>query len=233
MLKVDGMDVFRGETQVLWDIALQVRPGERVAVLGSNGAGKSSLMAAITGLLPPRRGTVRLRDQPLAGLKPYEITQRGIALVPEGRRVYKDMSVRENLEMGAFPRRGRARRQTTLERVLSLFPKLRERARQRAGTLSGGEQQMLAIGRALMSLPDLLLIDELSLGLAPLVTKEIYAALAGLGAELTVLLVEQNVELALRNSQRAYIVESGRITRSGASEALMHDADIRRAYLGL
>jgi branched-chain amino acid transport system ATP-binding protein len=233
MLKVEGVDVFRGETQVLWDIALQVRPGERVAVLGSNGAGKSSLMAAITGVLTPRRGAVYLRDQSLAGLKPYEITQRGIALVPEGRRVYKDMSVRENLEMGAFPRRGRSRLKTTLERVLGLFPKLRERARQRAGTLSGGEQQMLAIGRALMSLPDLLLIDELSLGLAPLVTKEIYAALAGLGAELTVLLVEQNVELALKNSQRAYIVESGRITRSGASAELMHDADIRRAYLGL
>jgi branched-chain amino acid transport system ATP-binding protein len=233
MLKVEGIDVFRGETQVLWGIDLQVAAGERVAVLGSNGAGKSSLMAAITGMLPPRRGAVLFRHESLAGLKPYEITQRGIALVPEGRRVYKDMSVRENLEMGAFPRRGRPHLKATLERVYGLFPKLAERARQRAGTLSGGEQQMLAIGRALMSRPDLLLIDELSLGLAPLITKEIYAALAGLGSEVTVLLVEQNVELALKNSQRAYIVESGRLTRSGESAALMHDPDIRRAYLGL
>jgi len=233
MLKITGVDVYRGETQVLWDIGLEIQAGERVAVLGSNGAGKSSLMAAITGILAPRRGAIDFRGQPLVGFKPYQITQLGIALVPEGRRVYKDMTVRENLEMGAFPKRGRPMLKRSMDRVLTLFPKLQERRQQHAGTLSGGEQQMLAIGRALMSLPDLLLIDELSLGLAPRVTKEIYAALEKLGDETTVLLVEQNVELALKHSERAYIVESGRITRTGASADLIDDPDIRRAYLGL
>lgn len=233
MLNIEGLDVFRGETQVLWDIDLEVAAGERVAILGSNGAGKSSLMAAITGMLKPRRGRIVFGEHSLVGLKPYQITQLGIALVPEGRRVYKGMSVRENLEMGAFARRGRPHLKRTLERVLALFPVLGDRAGQGAGTLSGGEQQMLAIGRALMSLPELLLIDELSLGLAPRVTKEIYAALDSLGPETTVLLVEQNVELALRHSERAYIVESGRVTGSGTSAALIDDPDIRRAYLGL
>jgi len=233
MLKVAGVDVYRGETQILWDIALEVHDGERVAILGSNGAGKSSLMAAITGVLALRQGAILFKGQSLAGLKPYQITQLGIALVPEGRRVYKDMTVKENLEMGAFPKRGRPRLKQTMQRIFELFPKLQERIHQRGGTLSGGEQQMLAIGRALMSLPELLLVDELSLGLAPRVTKEIYAALEGLGDETTVLLVEQNVELALRNSQRAYILESGRVTRGGASAELVNDPDIRRAYLGM
>ena len=233
MLKLETVDVNRGETQVLWDIALEVPAGERVAILGSNGAGKSSLMAAITGVLPPRRGEIYFRGQSLKGFKPYQITQLGIALVPEGRRVYKDMTVRENLEMGAFPKRGRPMIKQSMERVLTLFPILEERRNQRGGTLSGGEQQMLAIGRALMSMPELLLIDELSLGLAPRVTKEIYAALANLGDETTVLMVEQNVELALKHSRQAHIVESGRVTRSGASAELMDDPDIRRAYLGM
>jgi branched-chain amino acid transport system ATP-binding protein len=233
MLKINDVDVYRGETQVLWEIALEVPAGERVAILGSNGAGKSSLMAAITGVLPPRKGEIYFRGQSLKGLKPYQITQLGIALVPEGRRVYKDMTVRENLEMGAFPKRGRPMIKQSMERVLTLFPILEERRNQRGGTLSGGEQQMLAIGRALMSMPELLLIDELSLGLAPRVTKEIYAALANLGDETTVLMVEQNVELALKHSRQAHIVESGRVTRSGASAELMDDPDIRRAYLGM
>jgi branched-chain amino acid transport system ATP-binding protein len=233
MLNIETLDVFRGETQVLWDIDLDVAAGERVAILGSNGAGKSSLMAAITGTLKPHRGRIVFGDQSLVGLKPYQITQLGIALVPEGRRVYKGMSVRENLEMGAFVRRGRPYLKQTMARVFALFPVLEERAGQGAGTLSGGEQQMLAIGRALMSRPELLLIDELSLGLAPRVTKEIYAALDSLGSETTVLLVEQNVELALRHSERAYIVESGRVTGSGVSAELIDDPDIRRAYLGL
>jgi branched-chain amino acid transport system ATP-binding protein len=233
MLKIENLDVFRGETQVLWGIDIAVAAGERVAILGSNGAGKSSLMAAITGMLKPRRGRIVFRDHSLVGLKPYQITQLGIALVPEGRRVYKGMSVRENLEMGAFARRGRPHLKQTMERVLALFPVLGERAGQGAGTLSGGEQQMLAIGRALMSRPELLLIDELSLGLAPRVTKEIYAALASLGQDITVLLVEQNVELALKHAERAYIVESGRVTGSGGATRLANDPDIRRAYLGM
>jgi branched-chain amino acid transport system ATP-binding protein len=156
----------------------------------------------------------------------------GVALVPEGRRVYRDMTVRENLEMGAYPQRGRRHLTETMADVLRLFPVLGERKKQRAGTLSGGEQQMLAIGRALMSRPKLLLIDELSLGLAPMITKLIYEVLSALGQELTLLLVEQNVEQALNSSQRAYILESGHMTRSGASADLIEDDDIRRAYLG-
>jgi branched-chain amino acid transport system ATP-binding protein len=233
MLEVSGIDMFRGETQVLWDVSLEVHLGERVAILGSNGAGKSSLLAAISGTLPPRRGTVVFKGESLAGMKPHQITQLGVALVPEGRRVYRDMTVAENLEMGAYPRRGRARLHQTMEHMLQIFPVLGKRKHQVAGTLSGGEQQMLAIGRALMSRPELLLIDELSLGLAPLITKEIYRALAGLVEETTILLVEQNVEQALQHSQRAYILESGRMTHNGPSGELMADDDIRRAYLGM
>lgn len=233
MLEVSEIDVFRGETQVLWNVSLEVHPGERVAILGSNGAGKSSLLGAVTGVLPARRGTIVFKGMSLAGLKPHRITQLGIALVPEGRRVYREMTVAENLEMGGYPRRSRGWIRETLEHVLGIFPALSERRHQLAGTLSGGEQQMLAIGRALMSRPELLLIDELSLGLAPLITKEIYRALSGLVEETTILLVEQNVEQALQHSQRAYVLESGRMTRNGPSAELMADDGIRRAYLGM
>jgi len=233
MLTISGIDVFRGETQVLWDVSLEVQSGERVAILGSNGAGKSTVLAAVTGLVPAQRGDILFKGRSLLGEKPYQITQLGVALVPEGRRIYRDMSVWENLEMGAYPKRGRYAMERTREYVLQLFPILRERNRQRAGTLSGGEQQMVAIGRALMSRPELLLVDELSLGLAPLLTKEIYRALDALAEGITILLVEQNVELALKHSQRAYVLESGHITRSGGSEELIQDMDIRRAYLGM
>jgi branched-chain amino acid transport system ATP-binding protein len=233
LLDVAHVDLYRGETQVLWDVSLAIQEGERVAILGSNGAGKSSFLAAITATLKPMRGEIRFNGQLLVGRKPHEVTGLGIALVPEGRRVYTDMSVRENLEMGAFPKGARSRLEETLNRVIEMFPILGERRGQPAGTLSGGEQQMLAIGRALMSQPKLLLVDELSLGLAPMITKSIYRTLAGLGTDITILLVEQNVEQAFNFSQRAYILESGRITRSGKSTDLMQDADIRRAYLGL
>jgi branched-chain amino acid transport system ATP-binding protein len=233
LLEVSHVDVHRGETQVLWDISLEVQKGERVAILGGNGAGKSSFLAAVTGTLPPSRGEIRLDGRPLAGLRPHEITGLGIALVPEGRRVYKEMSVEENLEMGAFPKNARAHLKESLKQVTALFPILGKRRNQPAGTLSGGEQQMLAIGRALMSRPRLLLVDELSLGLAPMVTKTIYRALSGLGEGFTILLVEQNVEQALRFSRRAYILESGRMTRTGISADLMADPGIRQAYLGM
>jgi branched-chain amino acid transport system ATP-binding protein len=227
------MDLFRGETQVLWDVSLTIDPGERVAILGSNGAGKSSFLSAVTAVLTPARGEIRFNGQLLVGKRPHEVTGLGIAVVPEGRRVYKDLSVKENLEMGAYPKSARGRLKESLEHVIRLFPALGQRQQQLAGTLSGGEQQMLAIGRALMSRPKLLLVDELSLGLAPMITKSIYRTLSALGAGITLLLVEQNVEQALSFSQRAYIFESGRITRSGLSADLMQDADIRRAYLGL
>jgi branched-chain amino acid transport system ATP-binding protein len=233
LLEVAHIDLFRGETQVLWQVSLALAPGERVAILGSNGAGKSSFLAAVTAAIPPAAGTIRFDGQSLAGKRPHEVTGLGIALVPEGRRVYKDMSVGENLEMGAFPKRARGRLKETLEHILQLFPILGQRRDQPAGTLSGGEQQMLAIGRALMSRPRLLLVDELSLGLAPMITKSIYRTLSELGSDITILLVEQNVEQALNFSQRACILENGRITRSGRSSDLLQDADIRRAYLGL
>jgi branched-chain amino acid transport system ATP-binding protein len=233
LLEVAHLDLFRGEAQVLWDVSLSIAPGERVAILGSNGAGKSSFLAGVTAAIPPAAGEIRLGGLALAGKQPHEVTALGIALVPEGRRVYKDMSVRENLEMGAFPKAARSRLKQSLEHVIQLFPILGQRRDQPAGTLSGGEQQMLAIGRALMSRPKLLLIDELSLGLAPMITKSIYRTLSELGADITILLVEQNVEQALNFSQRAYILESGRITRSGRSADLLQDADIRRAYLGM
>ncbi|NLI81724.1 MAG: ABC transporter ATP-binding protein [Deltaproteobacteria bacterium] len=233
MLHVSGIDVFRGETQVLWNVSLEVHLGERVAILGSNGAGKSTFLGAIMGMLPPRRGNITFKGESIVGMKPHQITQLGVAIAPEGRRIYKEMTVRENLEMGAYPMRGRGHLKGTMERVLSIFPTLAGRTGQQGGTLSGGEQQMLAIGRALMSRPELLLIDELSLGLAPLVTKEIFRALDELAEEVTILLVEQNVEQALKHSHRAYVLESGRMTRSDASSKLMEDDDIRRAYLGL
>jgi branched-chain amino acid transport system ATP-binding protein len=233
LLDVADIDLYRGETQVLWDVSLSIEEGERVAILGSNGAGKSSFLAAVTATLRPARGEIRFDGQSLIGRKPHEVTGLGIAVVPEGRRVYKDMSVRENLEMGAFPKSARSRLKETLEHVIQLFPILGQRQEQPAGTLSGGEQQMLAIGRALMSRPKLLLVDELSLGLAPMITKSIYRTLTRLGADITILLVEQNVEQALNFSQRAYILESGRMTRTGRSADLMQDTDIRRAYLGI
>jgi branched-chain amino acid transport system ATP-binding protein len=233
LLDVAHVDLYRGEAQVLWDVSLSMEEGERVAILGSNGAGKSSFLAAVTAALTPARGEIRFNGQSLMGRKPHHVTGLGIAMVPEGRRVYKDMSVRENLEMGAFPKSARGRLKETLEQVVHMFPILGQRGNQPAGTLSGGEQQMLAIGRALMSRPKLLLVDELSLGLAPMITKSIYRTLASLGAGITILLVEQNVEQALNFSQRAYILESGRMTRSGNSTDLIQDADIRRAYLGL
>jgi len=233
MLEISGIDVFRGETQVLWGLSLEVHLGERVAILGSNGAGKSTLLAAVTGLLPLRRGEIRFKGVSLRGKKAHQIIHLGVAMVPEGRRVYRDMTVLENLEMGAYPKRGRDQLGQTMEHVLRIFPVLGQRRDQWAGTLSGGEQQMLALGRALMSRPELLLIDELSLGLAPLITKEIYRALDNLAEETTILMVEQNVEQALNHSQRAYILESGRMTRNGPSPELMQDADIRRAYLGM
>ena len=233
LLNISNLDVFRGETQILWNISLQVDEGEKVAILGSNGAGKSTLLFSIMGALPTGRGETHFSGHLISGLKAYQIIREGLALVPEGRRVYRDMTVWENLEIGAYPKRGRKEMDQTRAHVIRLFPILAERKNQAAGTLSGGEQQMLAIGRALMSRPRMLFIDELSLGLAPLITKDIFKVLDALSGETTILLVEQNVEQALKHSQRAYILESGRITRSDLSGNLAKDEDIRRAYLGL
>ena len=233
MLRLSDVHTHYGPVKVLRGISIEVQQGEIVSLLGSNAAGKTTTLRTIFGVVRPTRGTVEFRGERIDHLPPETIARRGIALVPEGRRVYKDMSVRENLEMGAFPKSARGRLKEALEHVIQLFPILGERQNQPAGTLSGGEQQMLAIGRALMSQPTLLLVDELSLGLAPLITKSIYRTLSQLRSDMTLLLVEQNVEQALNFSQRAYILESGRMTRSGRSADLVQDADIRRAYLGM
>ncbi len=233
MLELDGIDVYIGDNKVLRNVSLEVKGGRRAAVIGANGAGKSTMIRTIFGLIAPKKGRVILDGREIQGRKCHDIARRGVSCAPEGRRIFTDMSVLDNLRMGAYVASARNRLPQTLDKVTGLFPVLADRLHQRAGTLSGGEQQMLSIGRALMSLPKLLLIDELSLGLAPLVVLEIYRALENLGEEITILLVEQNVEQALKHSRNAYVLETGRVVKSGPSEELLADSAIREAYLGL
>lgn len=233
MLRIEGIEVFIGENQVLRDLSLKVGEGERVAVLGANGAGKTTLIRTILGLIHPRKGRILLKDEEIQGLSPHQVARLGVACVPEGRRPFQDMTVLENLRMGGYVPRARGLIDRSLQEVTELFPILAQRLKQRAGTLSGGEQQMLSIGRALMSRPQLLLVDELSMGLGPLIIREIYRALRKVGEEITLLLVEQSVEQALRNSKRAYVLETGRIVREAPSGELLEDSAIKEAYLGL
>ena len=233
MLRLDGVEAGYGDVVAVRAVSLEVRAGEIVALIGGNGAGKTTTLRAISGLLPVRRGYVELDGRPITGHGPAAIVAAGVAHVPEGRQLFPTMTVLENLELGARTRESRARRAETLARVFELFPRLSERTRQLAGTLSGGEQQMVAIGRALMARPRLLMLDEPSLGLAPVVVGAIFANLVAINrAGITVLLVEQNVLRALRLSHRAYVLENGTISLSGPSAALLADARIRRAYLG-
>jgi branched-chain amino acid transport system ATP-binding protein len=234
MLDVKGISVFRGEAQILWDLGIKVERGEIVTVLGANGSGKTTLVESILGVHHPKTGKITFLDAEITFKPSFYITRMGLSCVPEGRRVFKDMEVYENLEMGAYPEKARASLKETVGWVYSLFPVLKERRKQIAGTLSGGEQQMLAIGRALMSKPILLLIDELSLGLSPKITKEIYGTIKRLHQEgVTILLIEQNAMLALRHSNRGYVLETGRITLQGTSQELLGDEHIRKAYLGM
>ncbi len=234
MLEVKGINVFRGEAHILWDLSINVERGEVVTVLGANGSGKTTLVESVLGIHHPRAGAITFLDDEITFKPSFHITRMGLSCVPEGRRIFKDMEVYENLEMGAYPEKARMSLKETEERVYRLFPVLRERRKQIAGTLSGGEQQMLAIGRALMSRPTLLLIDELSLGLSPKITKEIYGAIGKLHQEgVTILLIEQNAMLAMRHSDRAYVLETGRITLRGTSKELLGDEHIRKAYLGM
>ncbi len=234
LLRLDGLEVGYGALTAVREVSLEVGAGEMVALIGANGAGKTTTLKAITGLLPLRRGTITLDGERIDGLSPARVVGRGIAHVPEGRQLFPTMTVRENLELGAAGAAARARRGETLARVLDLFPRLAERARQLAGTLSGGEQQMCAIGRGLMACPRLLMLDEPSLGLAPVVVKQIFENLAQINREgTTILLVEQNVGRALGLAHRAYVLESGRIALSGASEMLLASPHIKQAYLGL
>ena len=231
LLRLDGVEAGYGDLTAIAGVSLEVRPGEAVALIGGNGAGKTTTLRAITGLLPLRRGRIELDGERIDGRAPSHVVARGIAHVPEGRHLFPTMTVRENLELGARDRAGRA---AGLEDVFTLFPRLRERQRQLAGTLSGGEQQMCAIGRGLMARPRLLLLDEPSLGLAPVMVKLIFEVLARINASGTaILLVEQNVARALALAHRAYVVENGRIVLEGPRATLQQSAHVKQAYLGL
>ena len=234
MLEVSGLDAGYGDVQVLFGAALSVQEGEVVALLGSNGAGKTTLIRAVTGLIRARSGSVTFKGDRIDRLTAHEVVDRGIACVPEGRQVFPQMSVEENLLLGSFLRRARPGRAKNLERIFTLFPRLLERRGQDAATLSGGEQQMLAIGRALMSEPRLLLLDEPSLGLAPVVVQMVFRTIAEIRKQgLTVLIVEQNVQRTLRLADRAYVLEQGRIVLTGSGAELMQDPQVRKAYLAL
>jgi branched-chain amino acid transport system ATP-binding protein len=233
ILAVSGLHAGYGATEVLRGIDLTVGHGEIVAVLGSNGAGKSTLNRTISGVMHPWRGTIRFEDTSIGHRRPTDIVELGLIHVPEGRRIFPNMSVRENLDLGAY-RRARARREQNRARVFSIFPRLAERERQRAGTLSGGEQQMLAIGRGLMGEPRLLILDEPSLGLSPLLVEELYALIRSIGAQGTaLLLVEQNVVQSLEVSKRAYVLENGELVLEGTAESIGNDPKLRRAFLGM
>jgi branched-chain amino acid transport system ATP-binding protein len=234
LLRVQRLNVAYGEVQVLWDIGLDVYPGEIVALVGANGAGKSTLLSTISGLLVPRSGEVVFDGQAIAGVGTRRIVDLGVAHVPEGRRLFPAMSVRDQLLLGAFRRNDRAQVQADLERILGMFPRLRERLNQIAASLSGGEQQMVAIGRGLMARPKLLMIDELSLGLAPVLIESLMEVIGQLNAEgMTILIVEQDVQAALERATRAYVLETGHIVLSGRASDLLRDQRVRQAYLGV
>jgi branched-chain amino acid transport system ATP-binding protein len=235
IIELKGLSAGYGEIQVLWGIDLEVRRGEITALIGSNGAGKTTLMRALSGLIPTTSGNYFSEGRDLTGDTAAEILAHGIVHVPEGRRLFGAMSVEENLLMGAYLRKaGRAELNRDLEQVYATFPKLRERRRQAAATLSGGEQQMCAIGRGLMSAPKLLMIDELSLGLSPLLVEQLVAALRALNAEgMSILLVEQDVTIALDLCHRAFVMDMGRIARTGSGPELLADPIVRDAYLGV
>lgn len=234
MLKVEHLDAHYEDLQVLWDLSLEVNEGELVALIGSNGSGKSTLLRVITGLLPPTQGQLTYKGTPLSNLPPHEIVNLGISMVPESRRLFPKMTVLANLEMGAFPEKARENRNKSLQKVYEIFPVLRERARQFAGSLSGGEQQMLAIARALMSKNDFFLLDEMSLGLAPVIVQNIFGVVEQINkAGISILLVEQNVPATLRIANRAYVLESGRIVKSDEAKTLLDDPYVKEAYLGI
>ncbi|MBA2763915.1 MAG: ABC transporter ATP-binding protein [Thermoleophilaceae bacterium] len=232
LLEVEGIHTFYGSIEALRGVSLEVEAGEVVTIIGSNGAGKSTTLRSISGLSAPRRGSIRFDGAEISELGPSEIVARGISQAPEGRRCFPRMTVRENLELGAYVR-GRAELGPDIARVFELFPRLRERQSQKAGTMSGGEQQMLAIGRALMARPRLLLLDEPSMGIAPLLVERIYATIAEISESgTTILLVEQNANYALGASRRGYVLETGRVVLEGESATLRENPDVQKAYLG-
>ncbi|MBN2123423.1 MAG: ABC transporter ATP-binding protein [Deltaproteobacteria bacterium] len=234
MLKVNGIDVYYGDLQVLWDVTFRVAEKEILVLIGANGAGKSTTIRTISSLLTPRRGTIEFGSVRLDQLPAHRIIEQGIVHVPEGRRLFSDMSVEENLIMGTLYGEAKTKRLETIAYVFELFPRLKERRKQLAGTLSGGEQQMLAVGRGLMSLPTLMMFDEPSLGLAPILVQEIFDIVKKINQEgVTVLLVEQNVKQTLAMCTRAYVLENGRVVLEGAGQELMDNEHVKEAYLGI
>jgi branched-chain amino acid transport system ATP-binding protein len=234
MLKVEGISTHYGDIQVLWDASLGILSKEIVTLVGSNGSGKTTTINTIAGMLHPASGTIQFLGEPIHQLPPHKIVEKGISLIPEGRKLFPDMTVLENLELGAYFPNARKKIPETLQWVFGLFPRLEERKAQLAGTLSGGEQQMLTVGRGLMSIPQLLLIDEPSMGLGPILVADLFLTIRKINQEgMTVFLVEQNARLAMEISDRTYVLENGRIVREGKSKELLKDDDIRKAYLGL
>jgi branched-chain amino acid transport system ATP-binding protein len=234
LLELDAIDVCYGDVQVLFGLSLQVREGEVVTLLGSNGAGKTTTLRAISGLRPPRAGDIRFRGRSLSAIPASARAELGISLVPEGRELWPQLTVRENLELGAYGARARPHAGQNLEKIFDMFPRLRERSGQLAGSLSGGEQQMCAIGRSLMSEPTLLMLDEPSLGLSPLLVDQVMRTITDLHARgMTILLVEQNLRKALQVAQRGTVIETGRVRLEGSSAELSANPEIRAAYLGI
>jgi len=234
MLKVEEISTYYGDIQVLWKASLAISTKEMVTMVGSNGSGKTTTINTITGMLHPASGTIHFLGQPIHKLPTHKIVEKGISLIPEGRKLFPEMTVLENLELGAYFPNARKKIPETLQWVFGIFPRLEERKLQLAGTLSGGEQQMCTVGRGLMSVPQLLLIDEPSMGLAPLLVAELFRTIRKINREgVTVFLVEQNARLAMEISDRTYVLENGRIVREGTSVELLKDDDIRKAYLGV
>ena len=233
MLEIKSLNVYYDAIHALKDVSFRVNKGEIVSLIGANGAGKTTTLHTISGLLRPKSGEVRFLDEDLTKLEAHNILKKGLAQAPEGRRVFAQMTVQENLDMGAYARKDRRHLEDEMDQVFQSFPRLKERRKQVAGTLSGGEQQMLAIGRALMSKPQLLLLDEPSMGLAPILVKEIFSIIRSINAQgVTVLLVEQNARMALSIANRAYVMETGCIVMEGEAKALLHNEEVKKAYLG-
>ena len=232
MLSVENLNVYYGSIHAIKGVSFEVQEGEIVCLIGANGAGKSTTLNTVAGLLKPRAGSITFQDKPLVGVPAHQIVSRGLALCPEGRRVFLQLTVEENLEMGAYTRPKREI-QESIDMVYEQFPRLKERYKQVAGTLSGGEQQMLAMGRALMSKPKLMMLDEPSMGLAPLLVEQIFEIIQKLNqAGTTILLVEQNARMALSIANRGYVLETGRVVSSASAQDLLHDDAVRKAYLG-
>jgi branched-chain amino acid transport system ATP-binding protein len=234
VLEIKNIDVFYGDVQVIWNVSFEVNKGEIVALIGANGAGKSTILKTISGIIRPKKGEILFENKPIYKVDPFKLIELGIAHVPEARRLFVEMTVEENLDMGSLKGEARKKREETRAMVFELLPRMKERRKQLAGTLSGGEQQMLAIGRGLMALPKLQMFDEPSLGLAPLLVREVFSTIKKINGEgTTVLIVEQNVKQTLLVANRGYVLETGRITNQGTGKSLLSDEHVKTAYLGV